>query len=160
LGFETFSARLYPMRYYIRKPGSNDFGGPFTLAEIRQEVVAQRAGVQWEAIAAAGQTYRQLVKATGWVSLHPLIGEADPSGPDPSLPTPKPATPAGWLGTGLGCLALVCGCCFAMFAGIAYGVGHANDQGQAVFNLALYGAPVVTVILGISWITFRHRGSK
>ena len=149
-----------PLNYFIREPGSDDFRGPFTFDEIKEELVTQRATRQWEALEAAGQSYRQLVKATGWVPLHTLMGEFNPPDPVPSSPATKPATTSRWLGTGCGCLVLVAGCGFAIFAGLAYGVGKANDQGQRVFELALYGAPIVAAILGASWVAFRHRGPK
>jgi len=75
-------------------------------------------------------------------------------------PAPNPAPKAGWLGTGFGCLALGIGCGFAMFAALAYGMGHANNQGNAVFQSVLIGAPIATVILGICWIAFRNRDPK
>ena len=82
---------MHAMNYYLRKPGTNEFSGPFTLAEIRQEIVAQRATRQWEAIEATGQSCRHLVQATGWAPIHPLIGECNPSDPDPSSSTAKPS---------------------------------------------------------------------
>lgn len=77
------------MNYYLRKPGTHEFSGPFTLAEIRKEVVAERATRQWEAMEANGQSYHHLVQATGWVSIHALIGECNPSAPDPSSSNAK-----------------------------------------------------------------------
>jgi len=47
-----------------------------------------------------------------------------------------------------------------MFAGLAYGMGNANNQGNAVFQTVLIGAPIVTLILGACWIAFRNRGPK
>ena len=149
-----------PVSYYIRQPGTDEFRGPFALAEIRQEVAAQRATRQWEAVEAVGQSHHQLVTAAGWVSVHSLLGDGDQSDAAPSSPSAEPASAAGWFGTGLGCLALMLGCGFALFAALAYGMGHANNQGNAVFQSVLVGAPILTLILGAGWIVFRHRGPK
>ena len=75
-------------------------------------------------------------------------------------PVPTPAPKTRWIGTGLGCLALALVCGFAMFAAIAYGMGHANNQGNAVFQSVLIGAPIVALILGVCWISIRDRGPQ
>jgi hypothetical protein len=77
------------MNYYIRKIGAEDFSGPFTLAEIKQEILAQRATRLWEAVEASGQTYHELVKARGWVSIDLLLGEFCPSNTEPVSESPK-----------------------------------------------------------------------
>ena len=85
--------------------------------------------------------------------------EPEDTKPD-GQPVPAAAAKKGWGGTGLGCLALILGCCFVLFAALAYGMGHANDQGNAVFQSVLIGAPIVTCILGAYWIAFRNRDPK
>jgi len=77
-----------------------------------------------------------------------------------SEPVPTPAPKTGRVGTGIGCLALVIGCCFALFAALAYGMGHANNQGNEVFQSVLIGAPIVTLVLAACWIALRHRSPK
>ena len=154
------ASQTHPMNYYIRKPGTQDYEGPFTLPEIKQEIMARRSTMDWQAMEATGQTYRQLGEATGWVSLHALIGEVNFRKPPLDSPVQKPGLKAGWLGTGFGCLALVLGCGFTIACGLAYGMGKANDSGQAVFLSALFGAPIIGIVLGIVWIAFRNRTPK
>ncbi len=73
-----------------------------------------------------------------------------------SKPVPTPPPKKGWIGTGLGCLALILGCGVALFLGLAYGLGHPGS-GNDVFQAVLVGAPILTLILGACWVAFRHR---
>lgn len=85
-------------------------------------------------------------------------------GPEASKPegdqVPAQAPKTRWVGTGLGCVALLLACGLAVLAGLAYGMAHPNNQGNAVFQSVLIGAPLVTMLLGACWVAFRSRGPK
>ena len=57
------------MNYWLRKPGSSDFTGPLTLDEIRTAIRTGSVTWDFEALAAAGQSYVALQRSTGWEAL-------------------------------------------------------------------------------------------
>jgi DNA-directed RNA polymerase subunit RPC12/RpoP len=75
-------------RYFVRKPGTDDFRGTFTLDEIRSQIRAGVVASDWEAIVGMCQTFRELKRSTSWVRLGVLLGGS--SSPPPPRDVPKP----------------------------------------------------------------------
>ena len=75
-------------RYFVRKPGSDDIRGTFTLDEIRSQIRAGVAGTDWEAIVAMCQTFGELKRSTSWAPLSVLLVVS--SSPPPPRDAPKP----------------------------------------------------------------------
>jgi hypothetical protein len=75
-------------RYFVRKPGSDDIRGTFTLDEIRSQIRAGVAGIDWDAVVGMCQTFGELKRSTSWVRLSVLLG--GPSSSPPPRDTPKP----------------------------------------------------------------------
>ncbi len=75
-------------RYFIRKPGSDDIRGTFTLDEVRSQIRDGVADPNWEAIFGMCQTFGELKRSTSWVRLHTILSA--PLNPQPPRDTPKP----------------------------------------------------------------------
>jgi DNA-directed RNA polymerase subunit RPC12/RpoP len=78
-------------RYYIRKSETDDIRGTFTLDEIRNQLRAGIATLDYEAIVGMCQTYGELKRSAGWTRVSTLLG--DSSGTPPPRDKPKPPPP-------------------------------------------------------------------
>ena len=77
------------MKYYVRKPGTNQFSGPYSLEEIYSQIKAEQLSLIDEAIEANGQTFRQLKKSTEWVLLSSILKSNKPSPESEELSEPE-----------------------------------------------------------------------
>ncbi len=76
------------IKYFVRKPSSDDFRGTFTLNELRHEVKEGRMAKDWDAIVAKGQSYGELKRAIGWTPLFVVLGDSANPPPHNSARTP------------------------------------------------------------------------
>jgi hypothetical protein len=82
------------MQYWVREFGSPPFRGPFTLAEVAAGVKAGTLSDTCELLAAEGQSYGALKRATGWKLWHTFdLSEVPEIGP--GLTPPARANPRG-----------------------------------------------------------------
>jgi len=61
------------MNYMIRKPKSETFLGPYSLAEISSQLQAQTITEDYEAIASSGQSFTVLRHSDDWVRVSRLL---------------------------------------------------------------------------------------